>query len=39
MKVIAGQASIDDGEVFCQKNIQVAHYPRKFATDITGKRI
>ena len=36
MKVMAGQVSIDDGEIVYQKGIQVTHLPQEVPNDIKG---
>ena len=36
MKVMAGQVSIDEGEIVFQKGIQVTHLPQEVPNDIKG---
>jgi len=36
MKVMAGQLSVDDGEIIVQKGIQITHLPQEVPTDIKG---
>lgn len=36
MKVMAGQAEVDEGTVFIQKGIHVAHLPQEVPVNITG---
>lgn len=36
MKVMAGQLAVDDGNVICQKGVQVAHLPQEVPVDMQG---
>lgn len=36
MKVMAGQLSIDDGNVICQKGIEITHLPQEVPTNMEG---
>jgi ATP-binding cassette subfamily F protein uup len=36
MKVMAGQLAVDDGEVICQKGIQITHLPQEVPVDMNG---
>jgi ATP-binding cassette subfamily F protein uup len=36
MKVMSGELAVDDGEVICQKGIQVTHLPQEVPVDMKG---
>ncbi len=36
MKVMAGQLSVDDGKVICQKGVEITHLPQEVPVDMEG---